>query len=222
MIVDADRVAGAAKAVSGGADVLVMDDGFQHRRLWRDLDLVLLDATDPWGGGRLLPWGRLREPKEALGRAGVVLITRADQATPEAIRELRSEIVRLAPKALIAEAVHAPVDAEGLKGLRVFAVCGIGNPGAFHRTLESFGATVAGMLAVQDHHPYSAADVEAVNASASGLPIVTTQKDWVKLEALPAASGWKVLKIRLEMREGREALEERIIRSSGRSPGGTT
>jgi len=212
VIVEPDRVAGAARAVSAGADVLVMDDGFQHRRLHRDLDLVLLDATDPFGGGHLLPWGRLREPKEALGRAGAVLITRADQAAPEAVRGIREEIARLSPKALIVEAVHAPVDVEGLKGLRVFAVCGIGNPGAFHRTLAGFGASVAGSWDFPDHHAYRAADVEAVNKAAAGLPVVTTQKDWVKLEALPAAAGWKTLKIRLEMRSGREALEERILR----------
>ncbi len=211
VVVDADRVAGAAKAVAGGAKVLVMDDGFQHRRLHRDLDLVLLDATDPFGGGHLLPWGRLREPREALARAGAVLITRADQAAPEALSVLRSEIARLAPKALVAEAAHAPVDAEGLQGLRVFAVCGIGNPGAFRKTLEDSGATVTGMRAFPDHHAYSPQDVETVNAAASGLPVVTTQKDWVKLEAIPAAAGWKVLKIRLEMRVGRQALEEKVL-----------
>ena len=211
VIEDADRVRGAACALAAGADVVVMDDGFQHRRLERDLDIVLVDATDPFGGGHLLPWGRLREPREALGRAGAVVITRADQVPTGVLEGIRQTVSRLAPEAVLAEAVHRPLVEEVLAGRKILAACGIGNPGAFRRTLEVLGAQVT-LRPLPDHHAWTEADVALVNAAAKGMDtVMVTEKDWVKLEAIPAASGWKVLKIRLEVTAGREALEGRIL-----------
>ncbi len=211
VIEEPDRVKGAQTAVAEGANVLVMDDGFQHPRLARDLDLVLIDATDPWGGGHLLPWGLLREPKEALGRAGAVLLTRSDHASPETLEGLRGEVSRLAPKALLAEAMHAPQGGAGWSGKRVLGVCGIGNPSAFRKTLEGLGARVEAFHAFRDHHAYQAFEVEALNVAARGLDdVVTTEKDWVKLEAFPEAAAWKVLKVRMALLKGGEALEQLI------------
>ena len=213
VVAEPDRVKGASLAKEKGADVLVMDDGFQHLRLARDLDIVLVDATDPWGGGHLLPWGKLREPKEALGRAGAVVITRADQVASEALRLLREEITRLAPAALAAEAVHQPVGGEDLRGKRVLAVCGIGNPEAFRGTLEGLGAQVT-LKAFPDHHAYTEADVAAVNALGAET-VVITEKDAVKLEGIPGASIWKKLSIRIAIREGRETLEDAVRGAGG-------
>src|SRR5262249_31147228 len=133
-----DRAALAAVAVEElESEVLLLDDGFQHRRLGRDLDLVLLDATDAWGGGHLLPRGLLREPPSGLRRAGAVVLTRVDQAEPPALERLRRRVARLAPGVPVAESVHR---AEGLVNgtaaaplgvLRerpVAGFCGIGNP----------------------------------------------------------------------------------------------
>lgn len=211
VVVDPDRAAGAAKGIAGGADVLVMDDGFQNLDIVHDLDLVLVDAMDPWGGGRLLPWGRLREPREALGRAGAVLVTRSDQVAPEELARVREEAARLAPKAILAEAVHRPLgDLGWLKGEKVLAVSGIGNPGAFERALEGLGAVLAGKRRFRDHHPWTFQDVREVSSAAAGATVVTTRKDWVKLRAFPEASAWRTLEIRLEVTRGAEALAGRL------------
>src|SRR5262249_29585071 len=107
----ADRAELATVAVEElDSELLLLDDGFQHRRLGRDLDVVLVDATDPWGQGCLFPRGLLREPRRSLRRAGAVVVTRRDQVD-EAVRgRLREEVVRLAPSAVVAEAVHGPVE----------------------------------------------------------------------------------------------------------------
>jgi tetraacyldisaccharide 4'-kinase len=189
-----DRVELAEAAVGElESEVLVLDDGFQHRRLARDLDIVLLDATDPWGGGHLLPGGLLREPPSSLRRADAVVLTRCDQAGH--LESLRQRVARLAPGKLVAESVHRPEELMSASGtttpldlLRhhpVAAFCGIGNPEAFRRTLTDLGADLVDFRTYPDHHPYSRADVEALREYAAGLPadalIVTTQKDLVKL-----------------------------------------
>jgi tetraacyldisaccharide 4'-kinase len=205
------------------SEVLVLDDGFQHRRLARDLDLVLLDATDELAGqGYLLPRGLLREPLSSLRRAHAVLLTRCDQATPEACAALRERVARLAPAALLTETTHRPVElvnAEGgradldlLRGRPVAAFCGIGNPGAFLRTLADLGAPPRDFRTYADHHPYSRADVEALRAwgraQAADALLVTTQKDLVKLPVgqLGGRPLW-ALRVRLAFRAGQADLE---------------
>ena len=135
----ADRSALAAAAVEElESEILVLDDGFQHRRLRRDLDLVLIDATRPWGYGRLLPRGLLREPVTGLRRAGVVVLTRCDQVAPAERARIRERVRRSAPKVPVAESSHRAVELRNserttapLDGLRlgpVAAFCGLGNP----------------------------------------------------------------------------------------------
>src|SRR5207302_183443 len=135
----ADRAALAATAVEElESEVLVLDDGFQHRRLARDLDVVLVDATDPWGGGHLLPRGLLREPPRGLRRAGVVVLTRCDQVGAGERARLREAVARLAPGVPLVESRHRPVglvNAGGveaaldlLHGRPAAAFCGLGNP----------------------------------------------------------------------------------------------
>ncbi|MGE0479853.1 MAG: tetraacyldisaccharide 4'-kinase [Phycisphaerae bacterium] len=109
VVVDADRVRGAAAAAQQGADAVVLDDGFQHRRLRRDLDLVLVDALNPWGGGRLLPAGRLREPLASLRRAHAVIITRANQSNTETLAAIERDVRRHAPSAYVCRASVAAV-----------------------------------------------------------------------------------------------------------------
>ncbi|MEM6655847.1 MAG: tetraacyldisaccharide 4'-kinase, partial [Planctomycetota bacterium] len=151
---NADRVAAAHHAIREfGAEALLLDDAFQHRRIARDLNIVLLDATEPFGFGRVFPRGMLREPVEGLSRADVVCLTRSDLVDSWLRTRTRDEAMRLAPDAIWCEASHEPaglITAKGdqrslaeLQGRRVAAFCGIGNPAAFRRTLEAAGCDVA-------------------------------------------------------------------------------
>ncbi len=192
----ADRVALALTAAEElDADVLVLDDGFQHRRLYRDLDIVLVDATQPLGDDYLFPRGLLREPVSSLRRAGVVIVTRADavERDPAARRRVDDLERRLGRPA--ARAVHAPGELVGVggatasldhvRGKPVLGFCGLGNPEAFRRTLADLGADACEFVALPDHHPYTRADVEHLTRRAALLPAgglaLTTQKDSVKL-----------------------------------------
>ena len=204
-------------------DVLVLDDGFQHRQLHRDLDLVMLDATDPFGGGRLLPRGRLREPVAALKRAHAVILSRTDQA-PE-LAGLRRRLERFAPGVPQILTRHRPAGlmdlADGgerplgfLRGRRVLAVSGIANPLAFHRTLTHLGAALAATRTFPDHHPYGPADLARVDAAAreAGADLlVTTEKDAVRMPA--GLSSWPVfvLRVDLEITEGADLLERLLM-----------
>jgi tetraacyldisaccharide 4'-kinase len=194
---DRDRRRAAARAVAAGADVVVLDDGFQHRRLARDLDVVAIDATDPFGCGHLFPRGLLREPLAGLARADAVVLTRSAAVDPPRRAAIRAALAaacrgRLPP--VWAEADHRPVglrtasggtrSLDELRGRRVFAFAGIGNPAAFRAALAGLGADVVGFRPLPDHHAYGAADVDALGAStaAAGADlVVTTLKDLVKV-----------------------------------------
>ena len=194
-----DRVAAAGVALAEDPSItcFVLDDGFQHRRAQRDLDLVLIDATNPWGYGHLLPRGLMREPRSVLKRASEVIVTRSDQAGSEALSKLDKEITALTGKPPIARAEHAwagLVDADGdvhdlslLKDLPVMGVVGIGNPSAFEATLNQHAKQVLHCEALSDHHGYTRKQLLrfidlAITAGAQA--IVTTEKDWVKWASL--------------------------------------
>lgn len=182
---DADRVRGAVAAMEQcGCDTLILDDGFQYLRLARDENHVLVDASNPFGSEWLIPRGILREPLAALCRATAITLTRCDQA-----RDLAGLVARLgalAPQAPIRLTRHVARDPwrliDGqrmplgeLRGARVRAVCGIGHPEAFARTLESLGAVVAECASYPDHEGIPAA------AFASSLVTITTEKDAMRL-----------------------------------------
>ncbi len=221
----ADRADLAARAVAElDSELLVLDDGFQHRRLARDLDIVLLDALDPFGLGRAFPRGLLREPVGALGRAGVVVLSRADLVDSSTRASIRATAERSAGPLRWAEARHAPidlVDAEGgsspmagLAGRRVAAFCGIGNPEGFRRTLAGLGLDLAGFRAFPDHHSYAAADVADLAGWCRALGVdlaLTTQKDSVKLRAASLGSvPLRALRIGLDLLEGSGALDDAL------------
>jgi tetraacyldisaccharide 4'-kinase len=224
-----DRAALAAAAVEElESEVLVLDDAFQHRRLARDLDVVLIDATNPWGHGHLLPRGLLREPPSGLRRAGAVLLTRCDQAGLAERGRLREAVARLAPGAPVAETTHRPVGLvngdraaalDRLPGRPAAAFCGIGNPEAFRRTLADLGADVVAFRTFPDHHPYARADVDDLRAwarqQATDCVVVTTQKDLVKLRLsdLGGRELW-ALRIELHVEDGKEEFD-RILEGVG-------
>lgn len=230
----ADRVALAQIALEElESEVLVLDDGFQHRRLARDLDVVLVDATQPWGHGYLFPRGLLRESRRGLRRAGAVLLSRCDLVPPAYLDELEQMVRRLAPAAAVARTWHAPVDLVGgdgrtqpldyLDGKPVAALCGLGNPEAFRQTLASLGHEVVAFRTFPDHHAYSRADVEALRNWARSLPagcaVVTTQKDLVKLrlDQLGGRQLW-ALRIRLSFSTGQEAFDRQLRTAIGLQP----
>lgn len=194
IVVDPDRIRGAHKAIERfGAQVLVMDDGFQHRRLARDLDILAVDATCPFGFGKILPAGLLREPVSALRRADAVVITRYDQVSAEKLNELTEKIRYYAPAIPIALAAHInpfvkihrgpelPLD--GIRERKILAFCGVGNPEAFFRRLDMHGFDVIVKRVFGDHYPYRERDVADIlqHARLAGADLIlTTQKDWVK------------------------------------------
>ncbi|HMP01444.1 MAG TPA: tetraacyldisaccharide 4'-kinase [Gemmatales bacterium] len=207
------------------AEVLLLDDGFQHRRLCRDLDIVLIDATCPWGYGWVLPRGLLREPRRGLRRADVVLLTRCDQIDEAQLAELRAEAARLAPHAPILESRHVSevlrdVDGrelavEHLRGAPVAAFCGIGRPDSFFRQLAALGARLTATRIFPDHHAYGRDDVTSLEGWARQQPgdvlLITTHKDLVKLRCAELAERplW-ALRVRLDVTVGRLQLERRL------------
>ena len=215
------------------AERLVLDDGFQHRRLARDLDIVLLDALEPFGGGRLFPRGLLREPVCALRRAGVVVLSRADLVNEADRAAIRAEAERHAGPLRWVEARHAPldlIDADGhslplteLADRKIAAFCGIGNPEGFRRTLATLSGSLACFRAFPDHHNYTAADVAELTAWARGLGAdlaLTTQKDLVKLRtATLGAIPLRALRIGLEIIGRRSAGREPVAAPSLNSYG---
>ncbi|HVS08384.1 MAG TPA: tetraacyldisaccharide 4'-kinase [Planctomycetota bacterium] len=222
---DPDRVRGARQLAELGAGAVVLDDGFQHRRLARDLDLVLVDATRPWGlavdaAGRsvraLLPRGLLREPPEALARADLILVTRADQVGEERLRAHERELSGLAPHVPLARAAHRPValreerdgrtsrrPLEDLRGRPVDLASGIGNPEAFEASVRALGARIERHARFGDHHAWSARDLAGLGEG--GRWLVTTAKDAVKLRGL--VPELRVLEIEIEILSGAAPLE---------------
>jgi tetraacyldisaccharide 4'-kinase len=211
-------------------DVILLDDGFQHYRIRRDLDIVLVDAVNPFSNGRILPRGLLRERPVALKRAGVVVITRSDQVDPTRLETIRSMLERLTGGAApIVEASHKPIDLdappesrryplEWLRTRELVAFSGIGNPDSFRLTLESLGANVASHVAFPDHHSYTRAEIRSLNLRvkefmAEGL--VTTQKDAVKLPMDAFEVPLLVLKVEMRVGRGRERLEEKLAEAAG-------
>ncbi len=190
-----DRIAAATVAIEELAtQLIVLDDGFQHRRIHRDVDIVLIDATEPFGYNHLLPRGALREPISGLQRAHAVGLTHSTAVSETRRTEIRSEVEKLQPQAVWFEASHHPrtlLDAEGtetpldsLRDKKVAAFCGIGNPSMFRATLQHCGMDIADFREFPDHHRYNRMDMESLQQWAKDLPVdavLCTHKDLVKI-----------------------------------------
>ncbi len=234
------RLVGAARARTGRraveehrATVILLDDGFQHLALARDLDLVLVDATQPLRGEGLFPSGLLRERPSALRRASEVVLTRTDQASPERAAAARAEIERITGRPPI-EAVHAPAavrnwpepGCEGLEHVRdtrAFGFCGVGNPEAFRRTLVDCGVKLTGFRAFPDHHRFDDADRDLVSreAESSGADwLLTTAKDALRLtpDWKLASRPVRILEVRIALVRDAERLWQRVDATSGDGP----
>ena len=205
VVADADRVAAAEWAKGEfGVTTFVLDDGFQHRHAKRDVDIVCIDALEPFGRGKMLPFGRLREPLPNLKRADAVVITRANlvndvEAIKAEIRKYNSDCriftagtrtadVRLLGKFIDPDgSFDTDVDFRRLAHATAFAFCGIGNPNAFFEQLKKENYQLAGTHSLADHHSYDQNDADKINslaqAAGSGF-LLTTPKDAVKLAGL--------------------------------------
>jgi len=219
-----DRFAAGQQAINeAGCDVLVLDDAFHKRRqLKRELDVVMVNTLDPFGHGRLLPAGLLREPVSGLAAADIILLGNCDQCSEEQLATIELEVSRHNSRAELFRCRYAFTSLRnhasgarqargGLAGKRVVALCGIGSPDSFLGLLEGSGAEVAGRAIFPDHYLYLAADVEEIKQLAGpGGTIVTTEKDAVKLapELLP---GLLVVEVELVIEQAGR-FEEIVLR----------
>ncbi len=224
VITGADRVLTGREALNRfGADVLVLDDAFQHRRLHRDVDIVLVDSGRPFGNGFLLPRGPLREPVGALRRADLIVrIGPAERGTPAeliaALGDRPAEIFsgRREPRDLRCGAAGSSLPLEMLRERRIAAFAGIASPAAFRKTLELLQARVVRFLAFPDHHPYGDKDIARIrreSAEAGAEIIVTTEKDGVRLESFPGfLSELKQLRVAIAMTPSEGPFVEALLR----------
>jgi tetraacyldisaccharide 4'-kinase len=216
-----NRFARGRELAARGIDWFVLDDGFQHRQLARDVDIVLIDATNPFGGGNLLPQGRLREPRSGLSRADIIVITRREHspAIEAAVQhDSRAPIFYARPSLDSVQSVNNGMSApEGIskdlaaRAQKVFAFCGIGNPPAFLTDLRDWGFQVAGQRFFRDHHRYTSRDLGEIQAEAGkacASSLICTEKDIFNLprdlSGVPSQVTLPILYCRISLRIDRE------------------
>ena len=232
VIVDKDRARGAQKAAADyGARAVIFDDGFQQWKIKKDLDIVMIDATNPFGNQHMLPRGILREPLSSLKRAGAFVLSKTN-LNPN-IEDIEEFLLDINKDALIVESTHRPVDLAGLgnednrlslgvlKGKPVSLFCGIGDPGSFEAITRESGAVVAAFFTFPDHHTYSQKDLEDVirqSENKNAEFILTTEKDAARINSSQLKiSSSKIfsLRIELEITKNEEGFHSRLLRSCG-------
>ncbi|MBR5709574.1 MAG: tetraacyldisaccharide 4'-kinase [Thermoguttaceae bacterium] len=208
----AQAAAALCAEASSRPQLIVLDDGFQHRRLARQLDIVLVDALNPFGYNRICPRGFLRESLYSLRRAQCVVITRADRVSDSELEQIEQQVLSYNRNLILARACHRPGVLRRLSGQteqlysvagkRVMAFCGLGNPDAFRQTVESLDCNIAAFKAYPDHHLYSASDEKEITALAEEVKadaVVCTMKDFVKLSPALLQAPIPVYGIEIEM-----------------------
>lgn len=198
VVVGGNRYAAGRHAIARfGVSAIVLDDGFQHRTLAKDVEIVMARARAPWGNGRLLPGGPLREPVSALRRAALIVVTGARGV--DDVAEVAEAARRYAPRTPLLAARHVPTECwevgamkyhpvESLLGKRLYAFAGLGSPEGFRQTLKETGVVESGFARFADHHWYTREELRGLDAAAAARGadgLVTTEKDWVRLRRLP-------------------------------------
>lgn len=226
ILVGRDRVKTAAEAIlKTHAEFLILDDGFQHRRLERDCDIVAVNATNPFGNGHLLPAGMLREPVEGLARAGVFVITKAALGRQN-VNLIRQRLREINPGAQIFESNHEPVrfidyannepvELVAVMGRKIALLTGIEDPASFERILLRLGARVVFAARFDDHHLFTPGEIQSVVRSASELGaefLVTTAKDYYRLTRASKRIDPKKLRVLVLQIEAQIDDEEDFIR----------
>ncbi len=220
VICDADRLAAAHWALSRlSSEVFILDDAFQHQRIRRDFNILTIDATNPWGNGKMLPAGILREPISQLTRADCIVITRADE--PEVVHRLRAEIESMAGKIPIFTSRMRLVRTRPLMEVQpdktiddsngaIAAFCGVGNPNSFFSLLHREKFNVVHKRTFRDHYTYTQADIDRIVADASrhgAMALATTAKDAVKLTGFKFALPCLVVDVTIEIDNERQLLD---------------
>ena len=218
VVCDGDRVSGARWAIEHlNPDVLILDDAFQHVRIARDLNIVTIDATNPWGGGRLLPAGILREPITSLRRADCIIVTRTREAIDAS---LQAQIRRVTDSPTFGsttvisrittlDSAEFEADKETIRKQPIAAFCGLGNPKPFFQQLREEGFDVRYTKAFRDHHKYSQTDIDLVSRHAAGTgarALITTAKDAVKLASLRFTLPCYIVEIEMQIKNADELL----------------
>lgn len=201
IIVDEDRVRGAKTAIANFLiDIILLDDGFQHRRLKRDLDILTFKSADPFGNGFLLPAGPLREPTCAVKRANLIWIIGPHKLP--LVQRWGIPQVRASLRAKLLCGFDWQHDPKQLAGKRVIAFCGIGSPASFRHTLEMLGAQITKFLTFPDHHKYTLSEIDRLQniyKEADAEFLITTEKDWVKISQKNTSEPyWCYLKVAIE------------------------
>ena len=242
---------GARRAVTGqyaienfGAEVVILDDGYQHWQVIRDLDILLIDAVSVFGNGHLLPRGTLRESISHISRASVCLLTKVDQAAEGSRDLIRQTVRKYNPSAQIVESIHEPrcliplaewstnlagegISVATINGRKVMAVSAIGNPASFERTLRDLGAEIISSLRYPDHHDYTVMEMEDILRQADSFAaemIIVTEKDAVKIPEEVAAENWRipifVISVEVKFQSGasdfKKLLSERLAEKVGK------
>lgn len=244
VLIGADRsVTGQYAIENFGAEVAILDDGFQHWQLERDMDILLVDAVNVFGNGYMLPRGTLREPISHISRADVCLLTKVDQAAEGSREYIRDTVHRYNDGAQIVESIHEPrrfipladwyvdiagegVDVNQMRGRKIMAVSAIGNPASFEQTLSDLGVIIIESLRYPDHHDYSMLEMSDILRQAENMgaeAIVITEKDAVKIpmEVVHAGSTVPVYVICVEVNfqagkdEFKALLAERLAEKLG-------
>lgn len=205
VVIGTDRYATGRMAMQQlSPDIFLLDDGFQHLRLWRDLNILLLDCIKPFGNGWTLPGGLLREPAQAATRADLVILTRCPEGT--ALARQAAGIPRCASHHRLTDllplAGGLPVPFSNLDGIRVLAFAGIADPAPFFEELTARGLDLVHTIRLPDHAAYTQSDLSAIMAAmaAQGADVaVTTEKDGVKLRGLPLEFKKRIMLARLEL-----------------------
>ena len=228
VIVDADRIRGADKAIREyGADAVILDDGFQQWKIKKDLEIVVISAVNPFGNRHMLPRGILREPLSSLKRADCFVLTKTD-FSPK-VQALKASLGLINPRAQIVESIHSPVglyplnqpDAllgvDTLKGKTITLMCGIADPDSFEGTLKRLSVNIGLSFRFSDHYPYQESDIEEILGKSRERNIeivVTTEKDASRIPRLAISKGPRifVLKIQLRITSNEKEFINRILR----------
>lgn len=220
IVIGPDRSEAAAEALRRfKSQVILLDDGFQHYKLQRDANIVLVDAKNPFGGGELLPLGNLREPLTGLERADLIVLTHCDQVSNPELEDIKRKIHEYTTKADILESEHKPeyylditdskkVDLSDVRG-DAACVSALGHPETFENTLKNLGLNLKQIWRFPDHEHYTEADLRSFEQMRNGLPLITTFKDFVKFP-----NNWRdllgakvyVLSVNLKIRGGEKEM----------------
>ena len=211
------------------AEVLVLDDGFQHRRLGRNLEIVLIDATCPFGFGYVLPRGLMREPKRGLRRADLIVITRIANVDTEYVTQLENRITAICGDTPTIKVSHEPtrlVNSSGnhlplvsLQGRRIVTFCAIGNPTAFENSIQSIGAQIVESRQFPDHHVFTQDDIDSLESmmdDGDAEMLICTCKDLVKvgIDRIGDHEIW-ALEIEVVLQSGEDTLNAMLEQTVG-------